>query len=153
MSQKRARIAKVVNHREQQLDRRVAELGEARAEEKRREDAAELERMKLEKAEKERLEMSSGAMSAADWRAQNEWLASRALSHAVATREVEAAVEQVVEKQQGVLTARQALKGVELLDERLRKEELRAEERADQRLQDELARGRSAGNKRGRETS
>lgn len=140
MSQKRARIAKVVTHREKELDRRVAELGEARAEAERRQDAAALAREKLEKAERERLELSSQAMSADAWRAANEWLESRARSLDAATKEVTVAAERVEQKQQGVLTARQALKGVELLDERLKREEIRAEGRADQRLQDELAR-------------
>jgi flagellar export protein FliJ len=148
MSQKRARIAKVVSHREQELDRRVAELGEARAEALRREEAAEAERKTLEKAGEERNALSAQPLSAADWRAANEWLASRALSHEAATREVAAASERVEQKQKGVLTARQALKGVELLDEKLKKAELRAEERADQRLQDELARSRSRGGKK-----
>jgi flagellar export protein FliJ len=150
MSQKRARIAKVVSHREQELDRRVAELGEARAEAARREDAAEAERKRLAKAAEERAALSSGAISAADWRAANEWLASRAFSHEAATREVAAAAIEVEQKQKGVLTARQALKGVELLDEKLKKAEIVAEERADQRLQDELARGRSARARDGR---
>jgi flagellar export protein FliJ len=140
MSQKRARIAKVVTHREQELDRKVAELGEARAEAVRREDAAALERKKLEKAAEDRQALSAQAMSAADWREANEWLASRALSLDAAKQEVAVAAERVEQKQKGVLTARQALKGVELLDERLKREEMRAEGRADQRLQDELAR-------------
>jgi flagellar export protein FliJ len=136
MTNKQKRIQKVIVHREKALDQRVVELGQARAETERAESALEAERQKLAQAAAEREAMSDKTMSARDWREANEWLASRTLStHAVA-RELDQATERMEASQTNVLVARRALKGVELVDERLKTEERRAEERADQKLSD-----------------
>ena len=143
MTGKQKRIGKVIVHREKELDRRVVELGRARAAAEEREAALTAERQQLERAAAEREAMSERAMSAAEWREANEWMQSRAQSTAVATREVERANQQMEQTKTGVLTARRALKGVEMYEARLRVEEQKAEDKADQRLQDDLARGRS----------
>lgn len=147
MTNKQKRIQRVVVHREKELDKRVVELGEARAAAERSEDAVAAERERVERAAAEREAMSERAMTAAEWRDANEWLESRKKSEAVAAQELERANRQVVSKQGHVLDARRALKGVELYETRLKQEELKVEDRADQRLQDELARSR-AGQKR-----
>lgn len=147
MTNKQKRIQRVVVHREKELDKRVVELGEARAAAERSEDAVAAERERVERAAAEREAMSERAMTAAEWRDANEWLESRKKSEAVAAQELERANRQVVSKQGDVLDARRALKGVELYETRLKQEELKVEDRADQRLQDELARSR-AGQKR-----
>jgi len=150
MTGKQKRINKVIVHREKELDRRVADLGKARAEAEAREAALKKERQRLERAAAEREALTERAMSAAEWREANEWLESRAKVHAVATREVERANQQIEKTQVGVLTARRALKGVELYEQRLRAEDQKAEDKADQKLQDELARTRS-GNARSKQ--
>jgi len=147
MTNKQKRIQRVVVHREKELDKRVSELGEARAAAERSEDAVAAERERVERAAAEREAMSERAMTAAEWRDANEWLESRKKSEALAAQELERANRQVVSKQGHVLDARRALKGVELYETRLKQEELKVEDRADQRLQDELARSR-AGQKR-----
>ena len=139
MTSKQKRIQKVIVHREKELDQRVVELGKARVEAERAENAVELERQKLAKAAAEREAMTEQPMSAGDWREANEWLASRALSHQAVTRELEKAALHVEKSQANVLTARRALKGVELVEERLKTEERKAEERADQKLSDAFA--------------
>jgi len=139
MTNKQKRIQKVIVHREKELDQRVVELGKARVEAERAEIALELERQRLAKAAAEREALAEQAMSAGDWREANEWLASRALSHQAVTREVEKAAAQVETSQGNVLTARRALKGVEMVEERLKTEERKAEERADQKLSDAFA--------------
>ncbi|HWP07670.1 MAG TPA: flagellar export protein FliJ [Polyangiaceae bacterium] len=139
MTNKQKRIQKVIVHREKELDQRVVELGKARAETVRVESAVESERQKLEKAAAEREAMSERSMSAREWREANEWLASRALSHHAVTRELDKANEKLEQSQAEVLTARRALKGVELVEERLKTEERKAEERADQKLSDAFA--------------
>jgi flagellar export protein FliJ len=149
MTNKQKRIQRVVVHREKELDKRVVELGEARAAAERSEDAVAAERERVARAAAEREAMSERAMTAAEWRDANEWLESRKKSEAVAAQELERANRQVVSKQGHVLDARRALKGVELYETRLKQEELKVEDRADQRLQDELARSR-AGHKRGK---
>jgi flagellar export protein FliJ len=139
MTNKQKRIQKVIVHREKELDQRVVELGKARVETERAETAVESERQKLDKAAAERDAMSERSMSAREWREANEWLHSRSLSHQVVTRELDQATEKLEQSQANVLTARRALKGVELVDERLKTEERKAEERADQKLSDAFA--------------
>jgi flagellar export protein FliJ len=148
MTSKQKRIHRVIAQREKELDKRVVELGEARVVAERAENAVETERQKVERAAAERDAMSEGAMTAGEWRDANEWLESSQKTHAAVSRELAHANQQVEAKQANVLTARRALKGVELYETRLKQEELRAEDRADQKLQDELARSR-AGQKRG----
>ena len=144
MTGKQKRIGKVIVHREKELDRRVADLGKARAETERVESALESERQKLERAAAEREAMQTGPMSAADWREANEWLESRARTHAAVTRELERATQQVEQTKVGVLTARRALKGVEMYEARLKADVQKAEDKADQKLQDDLARSRTS---------
>src|SRR4051812_2940225 len=140
MTNKQKRIQKVIAHREKELDHRVVELGNARQDAERVESALELEREKLERAAAARDDMAERTMSAREWRDANEWMASRELSHLAVTRELEKAAARVDASKGHVLVARRALKGVEMVEERLKTAEFRAEERADQRLQDELAR-------------
>ena len=54
-------------------------------------------------------------------------------------RELQKAAAHVEKSQADVVTARRALKGVELVEERLKTEERKAEERADQKLSDAFA--------------
>lgn len=147
MTNKQKRIQKVIVHREKELDERVVELGKARAEAERVETVVESERQKLAKAAAEREAMSERTMSAREWRETNEWVHSRSLSHQAVTRELEHAEKIVEASQANVLTARRALKGVELVEERLKTEVARAEDRADQKLQDEFARASLLRNK------
>jgi len=139
MTNKQKRIQKVIVHRGKELDQRVVELGKARAETERAESAVEAERQKLAQAASERDAMSERTMSAREWREANEWLATRALTHQVVSRELEKANERMEQSQANVLTARRALKGVEMVEERIKTEERRAEERADQKLSDAFA--------------
>jgi len=139
MTNKQKRIQKVIVHREKELDQRVVELGRARAETERAESAVEAERQKLIRAAEEREAMSERTMSAREWREANEWLASRALSHHAVSQELAQATQRMEASQGNVLVARRALKGVELVEERLKTEERRAEERADQKLSDAFA--------------
>jgi flagellar export protein FliJ len=139
MTSKQKRIQKVIVHREKELDQRVVELGQARVETDRAESAVESERERLDRAAAERDAMSERSMSAREWRDANEWLASRDLSHQAVKRELAQANERLEQTQTNVLTARRALKGVELVDERLKTEERKAEERADQKLSDAFA--------------
>ena len=147
MTSKQKRINRVIVHREKELDKRVVALGNARAEARRAEDAVEREEERIALAAAERNALKERPMSAAEWREANEWLDSRIKSHAVVAKELEHANQRVEAQQGQVLDARRALKGVELYETRLRQEEVRAEDKADQRLQDELARTR-AGQKR-----
>jgi len=147
MTSKQKRINRVIVHREKELDKRVVALGTARAHAQRAEDAVQQEEERIALAAAERDALKERPMSAAEWREANEWVESRRKTHAVVTKELERANQHVEAQKVNVLDARRALKGVELYETRLKQEEARAEDKADQRLQDELARGR-AGQKR-----
>lgn len=150
MTQRRARVKKVIALRERELDGKVQKLGEARAEAARVEEAERLAADALKRASDERLELAQRPMSAAEWREANEWLASREHSHVAATAAVKRATEHVEHSQHGVLSARTALKGVEHLDAKLLAQELKDEEKASRKLEDELGRGRSQNREPGR---
>jgi flagellar export protein FliJ len=150
MTQRRARVRKVIALRERELDGRVQKLGEARAHAERIEAEERRVADEVKKASNERAELAQRPMSAAEWREANEWLASRERSHLAATVAVKRASEHVEHSQHGVLTARTALKGVERLDEKLLAQELKEEDRASRKLEDELARGRVQNREPGR---
>jgi flagellar export protein FliJ len=149
MTGKQKRIQRVIAHREKELDRRVGELGEARAAAERVETAVARAEQSLDRAAAEREAMSEQTMTASEWRDANEWVESNRRAHAAMTKELARANQHVEAKQTNVMTARRALKGVELYETRLKEEVARAEDKADQRLQDELARSRTA-QKRGK---
>jgi len=142
MTQRRARVKKVIALRERELDGRVQKLGEARAEAERIEQERQRVAEEVKKASTERAELAQRPMSAAEWREANEWLASRERSHVAASAAVQRASEHVERSQHGVLSARTALKGVERLDEKLLAQERNEEEKASRKLEDEFARGR-----------
>jgi flagellar export protein FliJ len=144
MTSKQKRIGKVIVHREKELDKKVVELGHARVEAERREDALSRERQRLERAAAERDALKARPMTASEWREANEWVESRAKSTAAATQAVTHATQAVEASQVNVLTARRALKSVELYENQLRVEVAKAEDKADQKLQDDLARSRTS---------
>jgi len=148
----RRRLQKVVEHREKALDESVQKLNAARAEQERAEAERERARHEVEHAAEARQKIAEGLMAVDDWRAANEWLQSRQASHAARGREVERAEAQVEQSREGLLTARVALRSVELLDEKLGRQERVAAERKEQRLEDEIASGQrlvKAAQKRG----
>jgi len=146
MTQRRVRVKKVVAIREKELDGRVQKLGEARTQAARIEEERQQAADALARAAAERTALAQGSISAADWRDANEWLASRERSHVVAGEAVKRAEAHVERSQHAVLTARTALKGVEMLDEKLHREELKDAEKATRKLEDELARARATAN-------
>jgi len=145
MTSKQKRIGKVIVHREKELDKKVVELGHARAEAERQEDALTHGCRKLERAAAERDALRERPMTASEWREANEWVESRAKSHAAQSQAVDRANQAVEASQAKVMTARRALKSVELYEDQLKQEVAKAEDKADQKLQDDLARSRSAG--------
>jgi len=149
MSPRRQRIDKVIVHRGKELDKRISELNEHKAREEAALQAAIREREEARLASEKRLKLAEAPLSATDWIAANEWLKSRA---AVAER----AALQAVEAHHGtqaarahVLHARTDLKKVEVLSARIGAEERAQRERAERRLEDELAAQRFAADRRG----
>lgn len=139
MSPRRARIGKVITLREKALDERVAQLSDTRAAEAKALSAEEIRRRELEEASESRLKLAEeAALSASSWIEANEWLQSR--QRQVEQARVEAAKAQLeTRKAQGaVMTARADLKKVELLSERIQKQEESEAQVLERRLEDEL---------------
>lgn len=140
MSPRRTRIGKVVTLREQELDKKVAQLSDTRAAEQRARSAEEQKKLELEQASESRLKLTEGeALPASSWVEANEWLVSR--QKRLEQARVDAARAQLeTRKAQGaVMTARSDLKKVELLSERIQQQEQTEANKAERRLEDELS--------------
>jgi flagellar export protein FliJ len=141
MSPRRTRIEKVVTLREKELDSRVAKLADTRAAEARALSAEEQKKIELEQASESRLKLAEEgeALSASSWIEANEWLHSR--QKRVEQARVATAMAQLeTRKAQGaVMTARSDLKKVELLSERIQKQEESEAQMVERRLEDELS--------------
>ena len=149
MSPRRQRIEKVVQHRGKELDKRISELNAQKSREEAARLAAVREREEAQRASESRLKLAEAPLSATDWIAANEWLRSRAaLAEIAETQAVKARlVTQRVRAE--VLHARTDLKKVEVLSARIGAEERVQQERAERRLEDELAAQRFAADRRG----
>lgn len=149
MSPRRQRIEKVVEHRGKELDKRISALNEQKIREEAALQAAIREREEARLASEKRLKLAEAPLSATDWIAANEWLKSRAaLAERAALQAVEA--HQVTQTARAhVLHARTDLKKVEVLSARIGAEERVLQERAERRLEDELAAQRFLADRRG----
>jgi len=149
MNPRRQRIEKVVRHRGKELDKRIGEL----TEHKNREDAARLaaerEREEALRASEARLKLAEAPLTATDWIAANEWLKSRAALAELAEAQAVKARLGTQRARAHVVHARTDLKKVEVLSARIGAEERAQRERAERRLEDELAAQRFAADRRG----
>jgi len=141
VSPRRTRIEKVVTLREKELDRRVQQLAGTRAAEAQALSAEEQKKLELEKASESRMKMAEEgeALSAKSWVEANEWLANRRLHLEKARLDAARAQRETVKAQGAVLSARTDLKKVELLSERIQKQENDTAQRVERRLEDELS--------------
>ncbi|HEX2875753.1 MAG TPA: hypothetical protein VHP33_31085 [Polyangiaceae bacterium] len=141
MSPRRTRIEKVVTLREKELDKRVQQLAGTRAAEARALSAEEQKKQELEQASESRLKLAEEgeALSAMSWIEANEWMANRRLHLEKARIEAMRAQQNTQKAQGAVMTARTDLKKVELLSERIQKQEESTTQRTERRLEDELS--------------
>ena len=141
MSPRRARIHKVVTLREKELDKRLVKLGEQRAAEARAVSEEEAKRQEVEQASETRLKLAEEgeALSASSWIEANEWLNARQKQAELARLQAARAQIETRKAQGEVMTARADLKKVELLSERIQKQEQSDAERKERRLEDELS--------------
>jgi flagellar export protein FliJ len=140
VSPRRTRIGKVVTLREQELDKRVAQLSEQRAAELRAASAEEQKKAELQEASESRLRLTENeALPASSWIEANEWLQSRQKRHEQARVETARAQLETRKAQGAVMTARTDLKKVELLSERIQSQEEAEAQKAERRLEDELS--------------
>jgi flagellar export protein FliJ len=141
MSPRRNRIEKVVTLREKELDKRVQQLAGTRAAEARALSAEEQKKQELEQASESRLKLAEEgeALSAMSWIEANEWMANRRLHLEKARIEALRAQQNTQKAQGAVMVARTDLKKVELLSERIQKQEESTTQRTERRLEDELS--------------
>jgi flagellar export protein FliJ len=139
MSPRRQRIEKVIQHRGQELDKRVAELAQHQSREEAARLAAEAERQELQRASETRLRLAAAPIDANSWIEANEWLKTRATQAELAeTRAIKARLG-TQRARSHVLHARTDLKKVEVLSTRIETEERTKRERGERRLEDEVA--------------
>jgi flagellar export protein FliJ len=141
VSPRRNRIEKVVTLREKELDKRVAALGERRAAEAHAQTEEERKKLEVEQASESRLKLAEEgeALSAMSWIEANEWLQAQQRRHdeaRLATARAQLATRQA---QTEVLSARADLKKLELLSERIQRQEESDAQRQERRLEDELS--------------
>ena len=141
MSPRRNRIEKVVTIREKELDKKVQQLAGQRAVEARALTEEEQKKQDLERASESRLKLAAEgeALSAMSWVEANEWLANRRLHHEKARVEAARAQLETKKAQGAVMAARSDLKKVELLSERIQKQEDQSANKLERRLEDELS--------------
>ncbi|MCA9596126.1 MAG: hypothetical protein KC776_22580 [Myxococcales bacterium] len=139
MNARRVRLQKLAKLRQKQLDERVGEFGRATEREQSARERALLEYERHDGAVALRQGAAQAPVEGSTWAEANEWLelcglyrdaAGLALSRAETARE---------QARNQVLAARQALQRIEVLDQRLKQHEDRANERKERRLHDELA--------------
>jgi len=149
MSPRRQRIERVVEHRGKELDKRISELNEQKSREEAALQAAIREREEARLASEKRLALAQAPLSATDWIAANEWLKTRAAVAEQAALKAVAAHKGTQTARAHVLHARTDLKKVEVLSARISAEERAQQERAERRLEDELAAQRFLADRRG----
>ena len=149
MSSRQRRIDKVVAHRSKVLDEQIAVLNQHKSREEAARLLAEREQEEARRASESRLKMAEAELSAKDWVLANEWLKSRAAHLELAEKQVVKARLGTERARVHVVHARTDLKKVEVLSARIVAEERREQERAERRLEDELAGQRFLADRRG----
>jgi flagellar export protein FliJ len=141
MSPRRSRIDKVITLREKELDKRVAKLAGNRAAEVKALTAEEQKKLELEQASESRLKLAEEgeALSAMAWIEANEWLHKQQRQHEQARLEAAKAQLETRKAQGEVMHARTDLKKVELLSQRIARQEENEAQRLERRLEDELS--------------
>jgi flagellar export protein FliJ len=139
MSPKRQKIKKVLDLKDQALEKRALELSQSKTTLQGAIDEHSLESERLLVAEKHRQELTAGLIDVGSWIEAEQWLAHRRTELGRADGRVAAAEAQVKAAFTGVVEARIDKKRIELLDERLAQGEVTRENRIEQRLTDELA--------------
>jgi flagellar export protein FliJ len=137
MTSRRKRLDKVVKHRERQLENKVQALQQSRNAQAAALERARQEQQMLKQAAEYRESLTREVVQVADLAAASQWVEARVdqLQHA---RLQLARADAVVERaQQSTLAARNDLKRVELLDDRLARVELKKSEGDERKAQDE----------------
>jgi flagellar export protein FliJ len=139
MSQRKKRLKKLIELRERELSQRLKELAEKRAAEERAAKSLALEAEQVAKAEERRMSAISRAFDVKSLNQETDWLVTCGRRRDLAEREVARERRAVSEAQGQVMKAKNELKKIELLGQRVEAEDRVRTERSEQRLSDELA--------------
>jgi flagellar FliJ protein len=142
MTTKRKKVQKVLELREQALERQASVLAQSRSKLRNAQAEAERESERLMHAAQQRAELAKAVADVGRWQEAEQWLAHRRRALGQATGVVAHAEAQVADNVKKVVAARIDKKKIELLDERLAEEQLRRELRAEQKLSDEFGQRR-----------
>lgn len=148
MSQRKKRLKKLIELREHEVEQRLIRLAEQRTAEERAKQAL-IQQVELEKSAAERrLSAISRAFDVNSLNQETDWLVTCGRRRELAEREMVRARRAVGDAQAQVLKAKNELKKIQLLAERVEAEEKVRLERSEQRFSDELAALRFAEEKR-----
>jgi flagellar export protein FliJ len=145
MSPRKKRLDKLIAHREHKVEEQLVKLAEARAKEQVARRIAEEKQRALDKARNERAELLTRPLAADHFVLTNDWMVSCAHVKELADRAVEMTVRGVAEAQKQLIFAKNELKKLELIAERMAREERVRLERGEQKLADEFAAQRVSG--------
>jgi flagellar export protein FliJ len=145
MTTRKKRLDKLIQLRTKELDRRVSALVATRNEERSAEESAALERNAEQRAEQKRKEVVSRPMDATSLVEATDFLVSCARRRELADLKLQRARRAVQKAQGEVQGAKNELRKIELLTERLEAEERAQAARLEQRATDELVTLRQGG--------
>jgi len=144
MTQRKKRLSRLCEHRQHQLDLKVGKLSEMRLVEQKAGVQVEQERREYERAERERSEAVSRPVAVGHFADANVFLQSCAKRCELAEQALARALKAVHKAQIDVVAAKNDLRKIQLLTERLAKEDQASAARVEQRLGDEFAARRAA---------
>lgn len=141
-SPRHKRLEKLRAHREKLVDDKLVALARARQLEEAARQALEREQTQLLHAQTERQSALTRTIDVTSLTVANDWLLSCAKRRDLAQVHVARAVEGVTRAQGDVVSAKNDLKKIDLLFERMRTKERQTAERSEQRQNDELSAAR-----------
>lgn len=153
MTSKKKRLGKLVEHRARELDKRVSSLTATRSLEREAEERAQRDREQHSRAIEGRQQVLSSTLDAKTLMEASDFLVSCANRREVAEQRLGRARRAVLKAQGEVQSARNDLKKIELLTERIATEERVQAARVEQRTSDDWAALRQGENNRRRSES
>lgn len=144
MKSRLSRLAKLTELRKKELDDRAARLAAAHQAVDEARQRLTLEDAAFHQAEIDRSALARDGQTPETWRTANEWLDLRGHYREAARRRVAMTEVAALRAQEQVLSARAALRRLEVLEERLKRALSKTEERKESKAHDEIAASRSA---------
>ncbi len=139
MNPRRKKLQKIIELREKTLDECKLALKATQDAQRQAEALAEEQRRQVLAAEEHRAGLTRGVVSLDAWVQGEQWLSSRRTSLELAKVAVARADHGVSAARVSVLDARTGVRRIEVLEERLKTQELKRETRLEQRFLDELS--------------